>query len=104
MSTPVTPTLTFTFNQPSYSPGDVVTATGVYTDENGTSFPVTATMVVTDTADPPNTASAQASFQVVTAAGQTMTATITDTAGDVYNLVSNVAGTVVFTTTAPSAL
>jgi hypothetical protein len=103
MSTPVAPTLTFTFDKPSYSPNDVVTATGVYTDENGTSFPVVATMEVTDTATPPNTASAQAAFQVVTAAGQTMTATITDTAGDLYTLVSNAGGQVVFTTTAPSA-
>jgi hypothetical protein len=104
MSTPVAPTLTIAFNQPSYSPGDPVTLTGTYTDENGTSFPVTATMEVTDAATPPNTASAQATFQVVTAAGQTMTATVTDTAGDLYTLVSNAAGTVIFTTTAPSAL
>jgi hypothetical protein len=103
MTTPVPPTLTIAFDQPSYPPGAPVTLTGTYTDQNGTSFPVTATMEVTDDATPPNTASAEATFQVVTAAGQTMTATVTDTAGDVYNLVSNVAGTVIFTTTAPSA-
>src|ERR1700691_5391874 len=104
MTTPVAPTLTIAFNQPSYSPGDPVTLTGTYTDQNGTSFPVTATMTVTDTESPPNTASAEASFQVVTPAGQTMTATVTDTAGDPYTLVSNAGGTVIFTTVAPSVL
>jgi hypothetical protein len=101
---PTAPTLTIATDRPSYAPGDTVTLTASYTDENGTSFPVTITANAADSATPPNTAPpATTTFQVITAAGELMTVTVTDTASDVWTQVSNVIGTAVFTTTAPSA-
>ena len=104
MTTPTPPTLTIATDRPSYSPGDTITLTCSYTDENGTSFPVTVTADAADNATPPNTASATTTFSVVTAAGELMTVTVSDTASDSWTQVSNVIGTAVFTTPAPSAL
>lgn len=103
MTTPAPPTLTIATDQPSYAPGATVTLTASYTDDNGTSFPVTVNATATDSNDPPNTATASTTFSVTTAAGELMTVTVTDSAGDAYTQVSDVIGTAVFTTTAPSA-
>lgn len=101
---PAAPTLTIATDSPSYSPGDVITLTASYTDENGTSFPVEVTAVAADSGTPPNTVSATTTFQVVTSAGELMAVTVTDDAGDVWTPSGTpVIGTSVFTTTAPSA-
>jgi hypothetical protein len=101
---PVAPTLTIATDSPSYAPGDVITLTASYTDENGTSFPVEVTAVAADSAAPPNTATATTTFQVVTPAGALMAVTVTDDAGDAWTPSGTpVIGTSVFTTTAPSA-
>ena len=103
MTTPVAPSLTISTDKPSYAPGDTVTLTAAYSDETGTTFTVNVTADAADSASPPNTATATTSFAVSSAASELMTITVTDDHGDTYAQVSNVPGTAVFTTTAPSS-
>ena len=103
MTTPVAPSLTISTDKPSYAPGDTVTLTAAYSDETGTTFTVNVTADAADSASPPNTATATTSFAVSSAASELMTITVTDDHSDTYAQVSNVPGTAVFTTTAPSS-
>lgn len=103
MTTPVAPTLTIATDQASYTPGQTVTLTATYTDPNGQAFTVTVTAAAADSNDPPNTVTAQTSFQVVSPATELMEVAVTDSANDTWTQVSDVPGTAVFTTTAPSA-
>lgn len=101
MTTPTPPTLTIATDQPSYSPGDLVTLTATYIDSNGVTAIVTVNATATDTNTPPNTATASTTFQVGQAA-ESMQVSVTDTANDVYTQVSAALGSAVFTTTAPT--
>ena|SRR5277367_6820307 len=104
MSTPTAVTATLTFDQATYTPGQTVTATVTYTDPNGTTFSVPVTANLTDDNTPPNTATAEGSFDVAPAATESMTVSISDAANDVYVAGPATPGSAVFTTTAPSAL
>ena len=103
MTNPTPPTLTIATDQAAYAPGDLVTLTATYTDPNGQSFPVTVTAAAADSDTPPNTVTAQTTFTVNAAASELMEVAVTDSADDTWTQISDVPGTAVFTTTAPSA-
>jgi hypothetical protein len=104
MTTPTPPTLTIATDKPSYAPGETITLTCSYSDETGATFTVNVTADATDAATPPNTATAATSFAVNATSSVLMTITVTDTAADSWTQQSNVPGTAVFTTVAPSTL
>jgi hypothetical protein len=103
MTTPVAPTLTLATDQAVYTPGQTVTLTATYTDPNGQALTVTISADATDDNTPPDTVTATTSFAVQPAATELMEVAVTDSAGDLWTQVSDVPGTAVFTTTAPSA-
>lgn len=102
MTTPAAPTLSVSTDKPSYNAGDTVTLTAVFTDSQTETLTVTVTSTATDAAG--NSVSASTSFSSVLTAPQPMTVSVTDDHDDTYVQISdNGAGTVVFTTTAPSS-
>ena len=97
-----TPTLSIATDKPVYSPGELVTLTATYSDEQGASFTVNVAAAAADAASPPNTANATTSFAVQTSAPALMAVTVTDDHADTWAEVSNVPGTAILTTAAPS--
>lgn len=103
MTTPAAPapTLTIATDKASYAPGDMITLTATYADSTTASITVSVTASAVDAAS--NKVSANTSFQVVTSAPAPMTVTVTDDHNDLWTQQSASAGSVVFTTSAPSS-
>ena len=97
-----TPSLSIATDKAVYAPGETVTLTATYTDEQGSAFTVNVAAAAADAASPPNTANASTSFAVQTSAPALMTVTVTDDHSDMWSQVSSVPGLATFTTAAPS--
>lgn len=96
------PTLSVSTDKPSYTAGEQVTLTAIFTDDQTETLTVNVTSTATDANG--QAVSAVTSFTSVITAPQPMTVAVTDDHGDVYTQVSdNGSGTVVFQTTAPSS-
>lgn len=95
--------LSIATDKQTYQPGETVTLTATYTDDQGESFTVNVSAQAADEATPPNTATAQTSFDVQTVAPAPMTVTVSDDHSDQYTQVSSAPGQAVFTTAAPAS-